>query len=181
MAGRGTRLTDSRERYDQVVDVISIQGADDLCSKRCSTRCSEAAALEARSRHDQTRSTGDVPRRLRLGVLAVVAYAALTSPRSRPASVAERGRPHVEFIASVPDGPLILFRDASPGAAVRTAGRGAAVAARRAPPDCAAFLRARPLRGGMGRVHGQRRDAAAGAPSRLRLRSLVPDPSHHRR
>ncbi len=48
-------------------------------------------------------------------VLVVMIYAALTSRRSRPASVANAADTHAEFIASVPDGPLILFRDASPG------------------------------------------------------------------
>jgi hypothetical protein len=51
-----------------------------------------------------------------LAVLAVVLYAAFTSPRSKPESAANTADPHVEFIASVPEGPLILFRDASPGA-----------------------------------------------------------------
>ena len=51
-----------------------------------------------------------------LAVLAVVIYAALTSPRSGPASPVNAAGNHVEFIASVPEGPLILFRDASPGA-----------------------------------------------------------------
>jgi hypothetical protein len=51
-----------------------------------------------------------------LAVLAVVFYAAFTSPRSRPESVANAAGSHVESIAAVPEGPLILFRDGSPGA-----------------------------------------------------------------
>jgi hypothetical protein len=48
-------------------------------------------------------------------VLAVVTYAALAARRARPESVANAADRHVEFIAAVPEGPLILFRDASPG------------------------------------------------------------------
>ena len=48
-------------------------------------------------------------------VLAVVVYAALTSPRVEPASAANTAGNRVEFIASVPEGPVMLFRDASPG------------------------------------------------------------------
>ena len=48
-------------------------------------------------------------------VLAVMTYAALASRRSTPKSVANAADTPVEFIASVPEGPLILFRNASPG------------------------------------------------------------------
>ena len=48
-------------------------------------------------------------------VLAAISYAALTARRSRPESAANATHTHVESIASVPEGPLILFRDASPG------------------------------------------------------------------
>jgi hypothetical protein len=48
-------------------------------------------------------------------VLAVVVYAVLTSPRSRREPAANTAGNHVQFIASVPEGPVILFRDASPG------------------------------------------------------------------
>ena len=51
-----------------------------------------------------------------LGVLAVVVYAALTSPRSRTGSAPNAVVHQTEFISAVPDGPLMLFRDASPGA-----------------------------------------------------------------
>jgi hypothetical protein len=48
-------------------------------------------------------------------VLAAISYATLKSRRSRAESVANAADTHVESIASVPEGPLILFRDASPG------------------------------------------------------------------
>jgi hypothetical protein len=50
-----------------------------------------------------------------VAILAVAAYAVITSPRlvrSSPGAV----EPPLALIASVPDGPVMLFRDASPGA-----------------------------------------------------------------
>jgi hypothetical protein len=47
--------------------------------------------------------------------LAVLTYASLTPRRSRSESAANAADRDVEFIASIPEGPLILFRDASPG------------------------------------------------------------------
>src|SRR6185436_7625192 len=50
-----------------------------------------------------------------LAVAAVVLYAALTSPRPGAAPAAASISSRNGFIDAVPSGPLILFRDGSPG------------------------------------------------------------------
>ena len=48
-------------------------------------------------------------------ILAVAVYAVLTPPRVGPESAAGAADTPVDLIASVPDGPVMLFREASPG------------------------------------------------------------------
>jgi dipeptidyl aminopeptidase/acylaminoacyl peptidase len=50
-----------------------------------------------------------------LSVAAVLLYVALTSRRSRDRQPAESAFGHGGFVDAVPEGPLILFRDGSPG------------------------------------------------------------------
>jgi hypothetical protein len=51
-----------------------------------------------------------------LAVLVVVLYVTLTAPRSSPKSASNASAGQVDFVSAMPDAPLILFRDASPGA-----------------------------------------------------------------
>ena len=116
-----------------------------------------------------------------LAVLVVVrlrgAHVAALEPR---VSLEPRRLTHVDFISAVPDGPLILFRDASPGA---TYGKLAVVQLSRpdaprqiAPLSCERVHYAAGW--GVCMVNDETRLLVRHA--RVRVRSLVPGPPHDR-
>ena len=140
-------------------------------------RDGEAPALplgSGRARHDVSLTA----RRMFLlvclaAVAAVFAYVALVPSRSNPPSDVTPPAGLAEFITAVPDGPIILFRDGSPGPLFGRLAIARLPLTDQRSTDCAVVVRAGALRSGMGRLHDHRREPPAGAASRRRVRRLV--------